>query len=50
MPGIWYKTNEPFILKKIDPIQFIKLCNDMISLYQNKIINNIFKNSSNLLN
>ena len=50
IPGIWYKKNEQFILKKIDPIQFIILCNNMIKLYQDNIINNIFKNSSNLLN
>jgi hypothetical protein len=47
--GIWYKENVPFSLKKIDPIIFITLCNNMIKLYQDKIINIIFKNSSNLL-
>ena len=50
IPGIWYKENEPFVLKNIDPIQFIKLCNDMISMYQNIFMKNIFKNSNNLLN
>ena len=50
IPGIWYKKTELFILKKIDPIYFINLCNNMITLYQDKIINSIFKNSSNLLN
>ena len=50
MPGIWYKKNEQFILKKIDPEQFITICNNMIKLYQDNIINNIFKKSSNLLN
>jgi len=50
IPGIWYKKNEQFILKKIDPILFIILCNNMIKLYQDNIINNIFKKSSNLLN
>ena len=49
IPGIWYVENETFILKKFDPIEIITLSNSMIRLYQDKIINNIFKSSDNLL-
>ena len=49
IPGIWYKENELFILKNIDPYKFISICNEMILLYQNNVINNIFKDSNNLI-
>ena len=50
IPGIWYKENENFILKNIEPNEFIILCNNMISMYQNNFIFNIFKKFNNLLN
>ena len=50
IPGVWYKENEHFSLKKIDPNEFITLCNNLITLYQTEFINCIFKNSTNLLN
>ena len=44
--GIWYKENEKFILKNINPNAFIVLCNNLIYLYHDTII----KSSHNLLN
>jgi hypothetical protein len=49
IPGIWYKESESFILKKIDPVKFITITNDMIKLYKDNLINIIFKKSSHLL-
>lgn len=49
IPGIWYRENENFVLKDIDPIIFIKLSNDMIKLYQDVIITKLFKNCDNLI-
>jgi hypothetical protein len=49
IPGIWYKENEQFSLKKIDPYIFITMCNNMIKLYQDKFIDTIFKDPSHLL-
>lgn len=49
IPGIWYTTDNSFILKKIDPYKFTKLCNDLIKMYQDTFINKIFKATSNLL-
>jgi hypothetical protein len=47
--GIWYETNKPFNLKNIEPNLFIKMCNMMITFYQDNFIERFFINNNLLL-